>query len=105
MIANVAFLAALTTFLVVAWLAGELRSWRLTRLASSGITRRRSVAVSVLFFNLCARPTASLAGCSFATPAASCRTWTTSSGRTTDFMKSFGPTLSRRDGSRYVEGF
>ena len=55
MIANVAFLAAITTFLSLAWLAGEL-----SYLApyKAGIFRHHgltiSVAVGVLFLNLCA---------------------------------------------------
>ncbi|MBM2812494.1 MAG: hypothetical protein HW416_3253 [Chloroflexi bacterium] len=55
MIANVAFLAAITTFLTVAWLAGEL-----SYLApyKAGIFRHHgwtiSVVVGVLFLNLCA---------------------------------------------------
>jgi hypothetical protein len=55
MIANVAFLAAVTTFLAVAWLAGEL-----SYLApyKAGIFRRHGwtivLLVGVLFLNLCA---------------------------------------------------
>ncbi len=55
MIANVAFLAAVTTFLAVAWLAGEL-----SYLApyKTGIVRTHgwtiAFLVMVLFLNLCA---------------------------------------------------
>jgi len=55
MIANVAFLAAITTFLTVAWLAGEL-----SYLApyKAGIFRHYgwtiSAVIGVLFLNLCA---------------------------------------------------
>ena len=72
MIANVAFLAALTTFLVVAWLAGEL-----TFLApfKAGMFRTHGVTIGVaivgLFLNLCAAYYGSRAGCSSATPAGS----------------------------------
>jgi hypothetical protein len=54
-IANVAFLAALTTFLMVAWFAGEL-----TFLApyKAGLFRHHwqwiAGAIALLFFNLCA---------------------------------------------------
>lgn len=55
MVANVAFLAALTTFLAVAWLAGELSFLAPYK---SGIFRHHGVtigaAVCVLFLNLCA---------------------------------------------------
>jgi len=54
-LANVAFLAALTTFLGVAWLAGELSF--LARF-KAGIFREHGatigVAITVLFLNLCA---------------------------------------------------
>jgi len=55
MIANVAFLAALTTFLAVAWLAGELSFLAPYK---AGIFRHHGLAVGlailVLFLNLCA---------------------------------------------------
>jgi hypothetical protein len=54
-LANVAFLAALTTFLAVAWLAGELSFLAPYK---SGIFRHHGVtiglAIMVLFLNLCA---------------------------------------------------
>jgi hypothetical protein len=55
MIANAAFMASLTTFLIVAWLAGEL-----TFLApyKAGLFRQHALwivgAILVLFLNLCA---------------------------------------------------
>ena len=55
MIANAAFLASLTTFLIVAWLAGEL-----TFLApyKAGLFRQHALWIAggilVLFLNLCA---------------------------------------------------
>jgi hypothetical protein len=55
MIANVAFLAALTTFLAVAWLAGELSflaSYRAGIFRHHGLTI--GLAILVLFLNLCA---------------------------------------------------
>lgn len=55
MVANVAFLAALTTFLAVAWLAGEvsfLAPYKSGIFRSHGTTI--GVAVLVLFLNLCA---------------------------------------------------
>lgn len=55
MIANVGFLAALTTFLTVAWLAGELSFLAPYR---AGLFRHHGatigVAITVLFLNLCA---------------------------------------------------
>jgi len=55
MVANVAFLAALTTFLVVAWLAGELSFLAPFK---AGLFRHHGVviasAVAALFLNLCA---------------------------------------------------
>jgi hypothetical protein len=55
MIANVAFLAAITTFLAVAWLAGELSFLAPYK---AGIFRHHGttigLAVVVLFLNLCA---------------------------------------------------
>jgi hypothetical protein len=54
-VANVAFLAALTTFLAVAWLAGEVSFLAPYR---AGIFRNHGLAigvtVTVLFLNLCA---------------------------------------------------
>ena len=55
MIANVAFLAAITTFLAVAWLAGELSFLAPYK---AGIFRHHGttigLSVVVLFLNLCA---------------------------------------------------
>ncbi len=55
MVANVAFLSALTTFLAVAWLAGELSFLAPFK---AGIFRHHgvtiAVAILVLFLNLCA---------------------------------------------------
>ena len=55
MIANVAFLAAITTFLSLAWLAGELSFLAPYK---AGIFRHHGlticVVVGVLFLNLCA---------------------------------------------------
>ena len=55
MIANVAFLAAITTFLAVAWLAGELSFLAPYK---AGIFRHHGLtillAIGVLFLNLCA---------------------------------------------------
>ena len=55
MIANVAFLAAITTFLAVAWLGGELSFLAPYK---AGIFRHHGItiglAVAVLFLNLCA---------------------------------------------------
>lgn len=55
MIANVAFLAALTTFLALAWLAGELAFLAPYK---AGIVRHYGVTIGigvlVLFLNLCA---------------------------------------------------
>jgi hypothetical protein len=55
MIANIAFLAAVTTFLAVAWLAGELAYLAPYK---AGIFRRYGwmivLLVGVLFLNLCA---------------------------------------------------
>ena len=55
MVANVAFLAALTTFLAVAWLAGELSFLAPFK---AGIFRQHgatiAVATLILFLNLCA---------------------------------------------------
>ena len=55
MVANVAFLAALTTFLAVAWLAGELSFLAPHK---AGIFRHHGLAIGlailVLFLNLCA---------------------------------------------------
>lgn len=55
MVANVAFLAALTTFLAVAWLAGELSFLAPYK---AGIFRHHGVtiggAIGILFLNLCA---------------------------------------------------
>ena len=55
MIANVAFLAAITTFLVVAWLAGELSflaPYKAGLFRHHGLTI--GLAIVVLFLNLCA---------------------------------------------------
>ena len=55
MVANVAFLAALTTFLAVAWLAGELSflaPFKAGLFRHHGLTI--GVAIIVLFLNLCA---------------------------------------------------
>ena len=55
MIANTAFLAALTTFLLVAWLAGELTilaPYRAALFRSYGVFIAE--AVLLVFFNLCA---------------------------------------------------
>ena len=77
MIANVAFLAALTTFLAVAWLAGELSFLAPYK---AGIFRHHGLtiglAILVLFLNLCAAYYGIARGSSSATPAGSCRTWT-----------------------------
>ena len=55
MVANVAFLAALTTFLAVAWLAGELSFLAPFK---AGLFRHHGlticVAIIVVFHNLCA---------------------------------------------------
>ncbi len=55
MIANVAFLAAITTFLAVAWLAGELSFLAPFK---AGIFRHHGLVIGavigVLFLNLCA---------------------------------------------------
>jgi hypothetical protein len=55
MVANVAFLAALTTFLAVAWLAGEVSFLAPFK---AGIFRHHGIAIStaigLLFLNLCA---------------------------------------------------
>jgi hypothetical protein len=55
MVANVAFLAALTTFLVVAWLAGELSFLAPYK---AGLFRHHGViiagVITALFLNLCA---------------------------------------------------
>ena len=55
MVANVAVLAALTTFLAVAWLAGELSFLAPFK---AGLFRRHGltigVSIVVLFLNLCA---------------------------------------------------
>ena len=55
MIANVGFLAAITTFLVVAWLAGELSFLAPYK---AGIFRHHGMtiglAIGLLFLNLCA---------------------------------------------------
>ena len=57
MVANVAFLAALTTFLAVAWLAGELSFLAPFK---AGIFRNHAVTIgvtiTVLFLNLFAAP-------------------------------------------------
>jgi hypothetical protein len=55
MLANVAFLAALTTFLALAWLAGELSflaPFKAGIFHHHGVTI--GVAILVLFLNLCA---------------------------------------------------
>ena len=55
MIANVAFLAALTTFLAVAWLAGELSflaPFKAGIFSHHGLTI--AATIMVLFLNLCA---------------------------------------------------
>lgn len=55
MVANVAFLAAVTTFLVVAWLAGEvsfLAPFKAGIFRNHGLTI--GAAIVVLFLNLCA---------------------------------------------------
>ena len=55
MVANVAFLAALTTFLAVAWLAGELSflaPFKAGIFRNHGVTI--GVAITLLFLNLCA---------------------------------------------------
>ena len=54
MIANVAFLGAITTFLVVAWLAGDFPFSRLTRPTFRHHGRTIGLAIVVLFLNLCA---------------------------------------------------
>jgi hypothetical protein len=55
MVANVAFLAALTTFLAVAWLAGEVSFLAPFK---AGILRHHGIAIGtaigLLFLNLCA---------------------------------------------------
>ena len=54
MIANTAFLAAVTTFLIVAWLAGELSYLSRTRPPCSSMHGMRLGVVTVLIFlNLC----------------------------------------------------
>jgi hypothetical protein len=54
MIANTAFLAAVTTFLIVAWLAGELSYLSAYKTALFRLHGIRLAAVTVLiFFNLC----------------------------------------------------
>jgi hypothetical protein len=54
-IANAAFLASLTTFLIVAWLAGELTFLALYK---AGLFRQHAfwigVGILVLYLNLCA---------------------------------------------------
>ena len=55
MVANVAFLAALTTFLAVAWVAGELSflaPFKAGIFRNHGVTI--GVAITLLFLNLCA---------------------------------------------------
>jgi len=54
MVANVAFLAALTTFLAVAWMAGELSflaPFKAGLFRHHGVTI--GVVITVLFLNLC----------------------------------------------------
>ena len=55
MVANVAFLAALTTFLAVSWMAGELSFLAPFK---AGIFRHHgltiALAITILFLNLCA---------------------------------------------------
>ena len=82
MIANVAFLAALTTFLVVAWLAGELTFLAPYKAGHLPAARAdRSAWRSWCCSSTCAPLYYSIArGCSCATPAGSCRTWTGNSG-------------------------
>ena len=84
MIANVAFLAALTTFLAVAWLAGELSFLAPFKAGIFRITAPPSAPRSACSSSTSApSTTASRAGCSCATPAASCRTWTVNWARRT----------------------
>lgn len=55
MVANIAFLAALTTFLAVAWMAGELSflaPFKVGLFRHHGFTI--AGAITVLFLNLCA---------------------------------------------------
>ena len=55
MVANVAFLAALTTFLAVAWLAGELSflaPFKAGIFSHHGLTI--AVTITVVFLNFCA---------------------------------------------------
>lgn len=55
MIANVAFLAAITTFLIVAWLAGELSYLAPYKTALFQLhAERLGAATLILFLNLCA---------------------------------------------------
>jgi hypothetical protein len=54
MIANTAFLAAITTFLIVAWLAGELSylsAYKTALFRLHGV--RLAVATVLIFLNLC----------------------------------------------------
>ena len=80
MIANTAFLAVITVFLLAGWLAGELSflsPYKAPLFARHGWLIAGTVLV--LFFNLSALLLPSCAGgCSFATPAANCCTWTAS---------------------------
>ena len=78
MIANVAFLAALTTFLAVAWLAGELSFLAPYK---AGLFRHHGLTIGLAVLRAlpesrAPRTTASLGCSSSATPAESCRTWT-----------------------------
>ena len=78
MIANVAFLAALTTFLAVAWLAGELSFLAPYK---AGIFRHHGLTIGVGDPGALSEPVRRVlrhrsTGCSSATPAGSCRTWT-----------------------------
>ena len=79
MIANAAFLAALSVFLFAGWLAGELRF--LAPYKTVLFHEHAALiggAALILFLNLTATSTAWPAGCSCATPAASCCTSTVS---------------------------
>ena len=82
MIANAAFLAALTVFLLAAWLAGELTlPGARTRPRCSAGTAGSSAASRSCCSSTCApSTTAWRGGCSCATPAANCCTSTASSG-------------------------
>ena len=89
MIANVAFLAAITTFLAVAWLAGELSFLAPYKAGDLPASRADDplAIVRALPEPLAPRTTASLAGSSCVTPAGSCRTWTGNWGPATPFCE------------------